>query len=166
MGKTALQRRADLLNKYSKQIIECLNKCLIDEPIKIKGLKFSYEWNYQHTGYDVFANFDFSNKSSINRDFPTQFFFDGSLRDLQNSIGDRAYFLNVGIDRLVGVDIKDVPSARNFIKDIEKEKQFFEKLTIAFCGLPYSSIKRELIEQAPERTDADLTFHKPKSQGR
>ncbi len=121
-------------------------------------------------GNDVFAHFDFSN-SLVERDMPHSFFFDGSLRDLQDMIGDHAYFMNVDINRTIFSSddyMRDISSARNLIKDIETEKHFFEKLTIAFCGLPNSCIKdiSKLIEQVPDRTDYDNKFHKVKSQGR
>ncbi len=75
-------QRLELLNSIADDIVEYMNKSLMDSPMGIEGLKFCSQSRSNRDSLDIYADFDFGHSPEGEDLSSNVVFFDGTLKDL------------------------------------------------------------------------------------
>lgn len=146
MKQNPVGKRLELLNSLSDQIVDYMNKSLMDTLMGIEGLEFCSQPCFNSDYMDIYADFDFGHSPEGEDLGSNAVFFDGTLKDLYVQL-DR-FADSFDIDEHVKLYIgsagrNGVPHACDLVHDAEMQKEFYESLPKAFDGFAETLSKKD-----------------------
>ncbi len=130
-------QRLELLNSLTDDIVEYMNKSLMDSPMGIEGLKFSSQPSYNREYMDIYADFNFGHSPEGEDLTSNAVFFDGTLKDLYVQLYRFAdgFDIDEHVELYIGSAGRNgVPHVSDLVHDAEMQKEFYESLSKAFDG--------------------------------
>ena len=136
--KTASEKRLELLNSISENIVEYMNKSLLDQQMGVKGLYFeTQELLFKEVQFLAYFDLGYT---PAGEDYSENIvFFDGTLQGLSAGLED--LYESFDIDDHVSMWIEGrnagvagVPSAVDLVHDAEYIDKFLQALDKSFQG--------------------------------